>query len=1334
MATVLLSAAGAAIGGSLGGTVLGLSMAAAGRFAGAIVGQTIDQRLLGAGTDIVESGRVERLRLTGAGEGDGIAQLYGKMRVSGQMIWATEFTETVNVTGGGKGAPSAPKTANYDYSVSLAIALCEGEISHIGRIWADGNELAADAMNMRVYHGTMDQLPDPKMEAVEGTGEVPAYRGTAYVVIEDLALGVYGNRVPQFTFEVARPSQTFQDGSAYDPAYGVRGVAMLPGSGEYTLATSPVTKVFGPASLGLANVNSPSGQSDFLTSLDSMTGELTNCGATSLVVSWFGDDLRAADCQIKPKVEDTLYDSSNMPWEVNGILRPFADPVPVDENNAPVYGGTPADVAVVEAIEALKAAGQDVMYYPFILMEQLAGNGRPDPYSDAEDQPVLPWRGRITTSKAPGQPGSPDGTASAVAEVAAFFGTVSATDFELREEEEREGPLADIIDMMGFTGFQNISPVNYTGPAEDWGYRRFVLHQAMLCKAAGGVESFCIGSEMVALTTIRGPGNSFPAVDQLIALLGEVREILGPDVKLSYAADWTEYFGFQPQDGSGDRFFHLDPLWADDDIDFIGIDNYMPLSDWREGQDHLDASTGADAIYDLEYLQSNIEGGEGYDWYYHSENARAAQIRTDITDGAHNEPWIWRYKDIRNWWLNDHHERVGGVRSAASTAWVEQSKPVRFTEYGCAAIDKGTNQPNKFLDPKSSESRLPYFSNGRQDELMQMQYMRAMAAYWTDPDNNPVSVEYEAPMLDWDHCYVWAWDARPYPFFPNNRELWSDGSNYARGHWLTGRASARSLASVVDELCQRAGLESYDVSGLYGHVRGYAVEDVSDARSALQALVLRYGFDAVDRCGVLTFRMRDGLKTHAVDPAMLVRESHDAPVIEETRASEVELAGRVRLRFVESDGDYEVIAEEAILPEDRTHTVSVSEVPISMTRAEGRQTVERWLSESRLARDTVRLTLPPSQMGTGAGDVICLPEGGGEGLYRIDRVEQLGLAQRVDAVRIEPETYVPIEIEDIPGSTTGFTPPTPVTPIFMDLPLMTGEEVPHAPHLAIAADPFPAYAALYSSTLDSNYLLNTLVFSPTPVGVTETPLRSAPGGCYDRGTPLRVEMINGQLSSVTDLEMLNGANLCAIGDGTPDGWELFQFRDAELVGTDTYELSWRLRGQLGTEEAQPSEWPAGSLVVRLDQTPQQIILAENALGQDRHYRVGPGDRFYTDPSFQHAVLSFNGIGLRPYSPAHLTARTTGIGNVKVNWIRRTRIGGDRWDIPEVPLGEESESYLVRVVQGGSVLREVFTTSPSWTYLASDIAADGQTGFYSIEVAQVSAKFGTGPFVSTSLAA
>ena len=1335
MATILLSAAGAAIGGSLGGTVLGLSMAAVGRFAGAMIGRSIDQRLMGQGSDVVETGRVSRLRLTGTGEGDAVARVFGRMRVAGNVIWATEFKETAIVTGGGgKGGVPTPTQVNYSYSVSVAVALCEGEIAHIGRIWADGVELAPDKLAMRIYTGTRDQQPDPKIEAVEGAGTVPAYRGTAYVVIEDLQLQEFGNRVPQFTFEVIRYAPKHLPGAELDPAHAVRGVAMLPGSGEYVLATNAVTKGADPLSASLDNINSPSGTTDFDTSLKQLQGELPNCGAVSLIVSWFGDDLRCADCTIRPKVEGKLADGLNTPWQVAGLNRQEAQLVAQDAAGKPLYGGTPTDQSVIEAIERMNDDGLEVMYYPFILMDQAEGNGLPDPYSDAAGQAVLPWRGRITTNKAPGQPGSSDGTITAVAEVDAFFGTASASDFSLPappEPEEQPQITPEDREYLAkvYNGPVKYSPVIYDGP-DEWSYRRFILHQAMLCLAAGGVESFCIGSEMRGLTAIRGPGNSFPAVAHLIDLAAEVRSILGPEVKISYAADWSEYFGHQPQDGSGDRFFHLDPLWADANIDFIGIDNYMPLSDWRDGDGHADAEWGT--IYDLDYLMANVEGGEGYDWYYRSENARNQQRRTPITDDAHGEPWIWRYKDIRSWWTNAHHERIGGVRQEAATLWEPQSKPIRFTEYGCAAIDKGTNQPNKFLDPKSSESKLPRFSNGQRDELMQFQYLRAMAGYWNDPANNPVSEVYAGPMLDMDHAYVWAWDARPYPVFPNNSELWTDGENYLRGHWITGRVSSWRLASVVDETCQRAGLTGSNTRDLHAMVRGYMVEQVAEPRSVLQPLALRYAFDAVERDGELKFHSRDGRTDALIDPEKVVRDPEMDGIIEEIRGSEVDLAGRVRLRFVEAGGDYDIISEEAILADDITPSVSTSEIPLAMTRGEGRQTVERWLSESRISTDMVTLTLPRSRLGLGAGDVIALDEDGGQGFFRIDRVEMLAHAQKIEAIRIEPESYRPAPVEEALATLRSFAAPAPVRPFFLDLPLMTGEEVPHAPHIAVFARPWPGSAAVYASDEDANYQLDQILEARTPIGITQTPLLPAKSGLIDRGVPLKVQMLHGALESIDDSRLLKGGNLCAIGDGSAGNWELLQFRDANLVGVDTFDLSHRLRGQLGTE--MPEIWPAGSVLVRLDGTPQQIGLTEAQLGFVRHYRVGPASRPVDDPAYVHAEVAFQGVGLRPLSPVHLRVSDAPGNDLTLSWIRRTRTGGDTWETPEVPLGEETEQYMVQVVQADTVLREATVSSPSWAYSAAQQATDGLSGAFELRVAQVSARVGPGVYARLPLVA
>ena len=1296
MATILLSAAGAALGAGFGGTIVGLSGAVIGRAIGATLGRVIDQRLMGAGSEAIEVGRVDRFRLMGASEGSSVSQLWGRMRVAGQVIWATEFQENARRSGG-KGAPK-PRTTTYSYSVSLAVALCEGEITRIGRVWADGLEVAPDTLNLRVYVGSQVQLPDPKIEAVEGAGFAPSYRGIAYVVIEDLELSGFGNRVPQFSFEVVRPAQGAFADEVVDLPRALKAVALVPGTGEYALATTAVHYNQGLGVNRSANVNSASGKTDFATSLDHLRDDLPNCGSVSLVVSWFGDDLRCGVCTVQPKVEQSQYDGVGMPWRVSGVARAQAVQVPRVAGNS-IYGGSPADRSVIEAIQAIRAGGQEVMFYPFVLMDQVAYNGLPDPSSDAFDQPVLPWRGRITLARAPGQVGSTDRTAAAEAEVAVFFGAAQPAQFSIVS-----------------------GTVQYSGPV-DWKYRRFILHYAKLCALAGGVDAFCIGSEMRGLTQIRGAGDSFPVVQALRQLAADVRGILGPATKISYAADWTEYFGYQT---GGDVYFHLDPLWADPNIDFIGIDNYMPASDWREGESHADADQGA--IYGLSYLKANIGGGEGFDWYYDSPEGALAQVRLPITDGAYGEPWVYRYKDLKGWWSNLHHDRLGGIRAVVPSAWVPGSKPIWFTEYGCAAIDKGTNQPNRFVDVKSSESGLPAFSNGRRDDLIQMQYLRAQSDYWREMTNNPVSVIYAGSMVDMDHAHAWAWDARPFPEFPGNA-LWSDGVNYARGHWLNGRMSTQALASVVAEICERSGVDEFDVAEVYGLVRGYSQDDTGSARATLQPLMLAYGFEAVERAGELRFKMRDGRVTAILSADALARSDDLDGTVETTRAPEAEMAGRIRLGFVESEGSYDVRQAEAVFPDDTSQTVSQSDMALVLTASEARSIAERWLTEARVARDTARFALPKSALALGSGDVVAL---GGQ-RYRIDRVEQAE-AQVIEAVRVEAGIYQASDGADARVIPRAFTAPVPVFPQFLDLPLLNGDEVPHAPHIAVTADPWPGSVAVWSAPADAGYELNRLLVVPAVIGLTETAMTAAPAGQWDRGPALRVRMFGGTLSSSDELAVLNGANVIAIGDGSAARWEIVQFTEAVLVAPSTYDLSLRLRGQQGTDGIMPPEWPIGSTVVLLDQAPQQIDLAVASRGLARYYRIGPAGRGYEDPAVVVKVDAFDGIGLRPYPVAHLSAGVAVSGDVSVSWTRRTRIDGDNWQSVEVPLGEDSELYQLRIVQAEVIVREEAVATASYVYSAAARASDGIVGAFRVDVAQVSDRFGPGPFRSIAIAA
>jgi hypothetical protein len=164
----------------------------------------------------------------------------------------------------------------------------------------------------------------------------------------------------------------------------------------------------------------------------------------------------------------------------------------------------------------------------------------------------------------------------------------------------------------------------------------------------------------------------------------------------------------------------------------------------------------------------------------------------------------------------------------------------------------------------------------------------------------------------------------------------------------------------------------------------------------------------------------------------------------------------------------------------------------------------------------------------------------------------------------------------------------------------------------------------------------------------------------------------------------------------------------------------------------PASWPIGSQFVLMTPAVGQVVLASSARGVLRHYRVGLASLGLSDHRVVHREFANPGIGLRPYSVAHLTVQG-GLGQaVTLDWIRRGRIDADSWDVPEIPLGEVSERYLVRVLSGALVRREVEVTAPSWTYSPSAQLSDGAAPGDQVQVAQISERFGPGPFVAATL--
>jgi hypothetical protein len=204
-------------------------------------------------------------------------------------------------------------------------------------------------------------------------------------------------------------------------------------------------------------------------------------------------------------------------------------------------------------------------------------------------------------------------------------------------------------------------------------YKPFILHYANLVKNV--VDAFIIGSELIGLTRIHDAQNFFPFVKKLIELAAEVRQIMGNKVKLTYAADWSEY---HTADGT---LRPLDELWASHNIDFVGIDAYFPLTRTMKSRSTVDK------------IKAGWSSGEGIDFWVDSQG---------VSHSFNNEGWN-QWKNLSYWWSNDHYVYDNILGISTKTLWQPKMKPIWFTEFGFPSIDKAANKPNVFYDPKSSD-------------------------------------------------------------------------------------------------------------------------------------------------------------------------------------------------------------------------------------------------------------------------------------------------------------------------------------------------------------------------------------------------------------------------------------------------------------------------------------------------------------------------------------------------------------------------------------------------------------------------------------------------------
>lgn len=1197
MASIILGAAGSAIGAAAG-VPFGAAIGA--RF-GQTIGRILDNTLLVPTRKLrpVSGPRLADLGVQTSTYGKMIPIVYGNVRIAGNIIWSLPIKETVTTTtsssgGGGKGGGGkiSQTSTTYSYSITLAIGICEGEIDQIVRVWADAKQLDLSQYTLRMYHGDEQQLPDSLIQSIEGSDKTPAYRGLSYIVFEDFPLADYGNRIPNFTFEVQKKA-LYPDYNDEILENSLHGMVMIPGAGEYVYDTQLEYKIPGiqvgddwvqQGNQQRINMHNPSGMANALLSMDQLKDVCPNITWVAVVVTWFGDNMDAGLCTVVPGVEyQTGAITSPDTWQVGGFTRATARQITLIDN-APQYGGTPDDDSIIRYLDELKIRGYNIMFYPIMFM----------------DVTGKPWRGDLT------------GNAS---------------------------------DVSGFFTKTN-------------GYNAFITHYANLVRTK--VDAFVIGSELKGLTRVVDTPGTYPAVNELVNLAATIKAIVGSGVKVTYAADWSEY---HHTDGG---WYHMDPLWASPNIDFIGIDAYFPLTD------------SPAPIYDIDTVKEGWTSGEGYDWYY-SDPERTIQVNL-------TPPYAW--KNIDWFWSNPHVNP-----DDSSTAWVPQSKKIWFTEYGFPSVDGATNQPNVFYDPTSVSSAFPYYSKGRIDFRAQRVGLMATEQQWKDSS----IVE---------RMFVWTWDARPYPYWPDLMAVWADGNAWRTGHWVQGKLGVSSLAAISSDLCQRAGLteSDIDVSSITYPVEGFIINSQQAIRDALEILQLGYFFDTVESDYILKFVPRGGNVVFTVPEDKLVPNNarDNSLLFQLSRAQELELPRRINVVYLSRLLNYQTSTQYSQRDVTNSNELLTLDFPVVFSDQSAKNIADVTLFTNWVGRTTYQFSLPIEYARLEPADVMLVTVAGTTHKMRVTsiRIQTPGII-RVDAVAEDISAY---DFYTVPGSSENLTQDNPNIPItrleLLDIPAFPADGV-ESGVLRMAGNGLSegwTGAAVYrSDDQGENYGRVLDLLSPAAIGTAVSILPVGPSGVFDKKNTVTVVLIgNNTLQSVTELAVLNGANAAIIGN------EILQFKTAVLVEPNKYILSKLLRGRLGTEWAIGTHM-AGERLILLDGRVGTQDAANSIIGLQREYKAVTFGSTLSSTDSQE--FTYTAIALKPYSPVHILGERNGSDDLTVSWIRRTRLGGAWQDVVDVPLNEVSEVYEVDIMNGDDVVRTISTTDQLVNYTATQQIAD-----------------------------
>lgn len=550
-----------------------------------------------------------------------------------------------------------------------------------------------------------------------------------------------------------------------------------------------------------------------------------------------------------------------------------------------------------------------------------------------------------------------------------------------------------------------------------------------------------------------------------------------------------------------------------------------------------------------------------------------------------------------------------------------------------------------------------------------------------------------------------------------------------------------TLASIIASECSLSSLINaldIDVSDLDQQVTGYRVSGGA-IRSVIEPLQGAYPFDVVPSGYKIKFVPRGLAPVVTIPWEDLAAANGDeiGDSLPYSREMDSQLPQKVTITALSSTREYGAATQSYERMNTSAVNVEQRDIPLVLSDDEIAQMAEKLLFLRWLERDDYSgPSLPPTYLALEPSDVVLVKAKFGDIELRLTEVNYEEDGRLTCKAKANSAPLYTSRAVGAPGP--GPSGEIPVVGdslmILADAPMIY-ETFQNEPGISTAAtgytDGWPGGVLVRSADNGQTWVELQGYVGKGTIGFARNALSANSCALIYEGAGLQVDILSGELESITRDQMIAGENIALYG--ADQRWEVIRFRDATLQSDGSYILTGIIRGDKGTEWATGLHQPGDSFVLAGDPDNIFVGMPVETLGIGMAYRAVTAGGDIDSTTSQS--LTYRGVNLKPLSPTFPRGVRNGSGDLTATIQRRTRFTNSWW-ITGVsgPVGEVTEAYEADVISGGTVKRTLTSTNGTFSYPAAQQVTDFGSVQASITIRfyQMSATVGRGYALEATL--